>query len=97
VDDSPRHRYRARRQQLEARRRRIALIACGVLLGLAVIGLAYRRLTAQPQPLPAPQAARTAAPSRPLVPTARAIAAVGTSGLDGAAVRAACGAGSGCG
>jgi murein DD-endopeptidase MepM/ murein hydrolase activator NlpD len=74
VDHTPRHRYRARRQHIEARRRRLALIACGVLLGLAVIGLVYRRLTAQPQSQPAPQATRTSAPSRPLAPTARAIA-----------------------
>ncbi|HEU5099222.1 MAG TPA: peptidoglycan DD-metalloendopeptidase family protein [Roseiflexaceae bacterium] len=72
MDLSPRQRYRARRQSIEARRRRVALAISGVLLLGLVIGLAYRRPAARQPAQPAAPAAR--------VPTAVAPAATAVRG-----------------
>jgi len=67
MDSSPRQRYRARRLSIELRRRRIALIAGGILLVLAII-LAYRR---QPTPPPLiPVILRATSTPAPLASTA---------------------------
>lgn len=67
MDSSPRQRYRARRLSIELRRRRIALIAGGILLVLAII-LAYRR---QPTPPPLiPAILRATSTPAPLASTA---------------------------
>ncbi len=67
MDYSPRQRYRARRRAANDRRRRLGLLACGVVLILIGLGLAYRRPSAPPSaPVATPAAgAPTAAPQRP--------------------------------
>src|SRR4051812_5471193 len=68
MDSSPRQRYRARRLSIELRRRRIALVAGGVLLVLAII-LVYRRQPTPPKPLTA-LIARATSTATPLASTA---------------------------
>jgi murein DD-endopeptidase MepM/ murein hydrolase activator NlpD len=70
VDESPRQRYRARRQQIAVRRRRLLLLAGGVALVLAAISLALRRPSSSPALSPTPRLAATVAATRPPAPTA---------------------------
>jgi murein DD-endopeptidase MepM/ murein hydrolase activator NlpD len=66
VDSSPRQRYRARRQSIQTRRRRLALVVGGVALLVLAIGLAYGRRAAQPPKQAAePTARATTAPRAP--------------------------------
>src|SRR5689334_8459460 len=78
VDFSPRNRYRARRRTINARRRRITVIAGGIALALLGIGLTVWRLRAQPSKPPALPLAPTGVAHTTALPTmlARATAAL---------------------
>lgn len=71
MDYSSRQRYRSRRRGIEARRRRIALIAGAVVLVLAALGLALRRPAAQPSGSAAPTPTK-ATPTAVAAPAAQA-------------------------
>jgi hypothetical protein len=79
VDLSPRQRYRARRQSIESRRRRIVLAIGGVLLLGLVVGLVYRRPATRQPTQPAQPDARAATAIAPTATTVGQVVSVPTA------------------